>query len=377
MGQTAKAPQSTSCRTPLKKSANRQATITVGQAQRQIRQLHAQITQLTSANDAHSKTREALHDLERRYQSLVENIPDVVYSLDEKGIIVTINPAVAIYGYTPGELIGRPFVDLIDPTDRDRVVNAYFEVVAQGKDYTRTQRFRILTRSGETRWLEANCAIRFTPRGHFILQEGVCRDITENTQIENNLIKAHEALEKKVRLRTRELLQANAELQKEIEERRAMEQILRDRERDLQVEKTNLEETNTALRVLLKRREADKRALQEQVMYNVKKLVLPYLHKAQKEITDERHKTYLGIAEANLGDLTCGFSRRLSLAYYGLTVSELKVADFIRKGKKTREIAALLGLSSRTVEAFRQSIRTKLLLQNKKVNLCTFLMSIK
>lgn len=354
-----------------------QATLSVVQSKRQIKALHKQIEQFESEKVAHTQVRQALLDLERRYQSLVENIPDVVYSLDEHGIILTINKAVAAYGFSPQELIGRSFVDLIHYKDRERVANAYFEVVAQGKDYTRTQKFRIVTKSGEIRWFEANCAIRFGPGGRLVMQEGVCRDITENTHNEQTMIKAHEELEDKVRLRTLELTQANQELQKEIEERRAIEKTLRERERDLQIEKANLQEANTTLQVLLKRREEDKRALEEQVMTNVKKLVMPYLNKVQKESSDERHKTFLGIAESNLADVTRGFSRRLSLAFYGLTVSELKVADFIRQGKKNREIAELLGLSVRTVEAFRQSIRNKLLIQNRKINLRTFLMTIK
>jgi DNA-binding CsgD family transcriptional regulator len=173
-----------------------------------------------------------------------------------------------------------------------------------------------------------------------------------------------------------ELTQANEALQRKIDDRFITEKALRDREAELEMEKTNLQEANTALKVLLKRREEDKRALEEQVMYNVKKLVLPFLGKVQKDNLDERQKSFLGIVEANLRDITCGFSRRLSLAYYGLTASELKVANFIRQGKKNREIAALLNLSVRTVEAYRQAIRNKLRLQNKKVNLRTFLMSI-
>jgi DNA-binding CsgD family transcriptional regulator len=61
---------------------------------------------------------------------------------------------------------------------------------------------------------------------------------------------------------------------------------------------------------------------------------------------------------------------------YALTSSELKVANFIRQGKRTREIAALLGISPRTVEAYRLGIRRKMRIQGRKVNLRTFLMSI-
>jgi DNA-binding CsgD family transcriptional regulator len=61
---------------------------------------------------------------------------------------------------------------------------------------------------------------------------------------------------------------------------------------------------------------------------------------------------------------------------YGLTSSELKVANFVRQGKRTREIASLLGISTRTVEAYRLGIRRKMRIQGRKVNLRTFLMSI-
>jgi len=338
--------------------------------------LQKRIDTLEQQVQDHQKIQEALHQAERRYGSLTENIPDVVYSLDAEGTILTINKAATTYGYSPAELIGRSFIELIYHKDRDRVVNSYFEVVAQKKDYARAQRFRITTKTGELRWVEANCAIRFTPDGQFILQEGVCRDITESIHNQDNLIATQEALEEQVQIRTKELRKANAELQKEIAERREAEKGLREREAELELEKTNLEEANTALKVLLKRREVDKRELEEQVLYNIKELVLPYMDKLKQVTGDRRQSAYISILESNLSDLTCAFSRRLSLEFYGLTTSELKVANFIRQGKKSHEISSMLGLSIRTVEAYRQSIRRKLRLQNKKVNLRTFLMSI-
>ena len=343
---------------------------------KKIDALQNRVQALEQQAQDYQKIEKALAQAERRYGSLTENIPDVVYSLDASGTILTINKAANAYGYSPAELIGRSFIDMIYHKDRDRVVNSYFEVVAQKKDYARTQRFRITTKSGELRWVEANCAIRFKPDGQFILQEGVCRDITESIHNQDNLIATQEALEEQVQVRTAELRKANEELQKEIAERRDAEKVLRDREAELEMEKANLEEANTALKVLLKRREVDKRELEEQVLYNIKELVLPYLDKLKKAPPAERHDAYISILESNLSDITCAFSRRLSLEFYGLTTSELKVANFIRQGRKSHQISAMLGLSIRTVEAYRQSIRRKLRLQNKKVNLRTFLMSI-
>ncbi len=310
------------------------AALAKNSEQNLLQDLIQRVKLLEAERALHDQVVEALHEFERRYQSLVENIPDVVYSLDQNGMVLTVNKAVTSYGFTQREIIGTPFVNLIYHKDRNRVVNAYFEVVARQKDYARTQQFRIQTKSGEIRWFEANCAIRFNSKGKFILQEGVCRDITENVHSQLSLIKAQEDLEEQVRKRTLELLKTNQDLQKEIIERRAGEKALKEREADLEMEKANLQEANTALKVLLKRREVDKHDLEEQVMYNVKKLVLPYLQKIQKDNPDERQKTYLKIAESNLRDVTCGFSRRLSVEFYDLSPSELKVANFIRQGKK-------------------------------------------
>jgi len=104
---------------------------------------------------------------------------------------------------------------------------------------------------------------------------------------------------------------------------------------------------------------------------------LPYLKRIKRESNDSRHRDYIAIVESNLNDITGNFSRRLSLGFCGLSEAELKVANFIRQGKNTRQIAHLLGLSPRTIDSYRQSIRHKLRIRNKNINLRTFLMSIK
>ena len=60
------------------------------------------------------------------------------------------------------------------------------------------------------------------------------------------------------------------------------EQALREREKELKIKTKSLEEANTALRVLLKKRDEDRTELEEKVLSNVKELVLPYLRKTEK-----------------------------------------------------------------------------------------------
>jgi PAS domain S-box-containing protein len=318
----------------------------------------------------------ALATAVQRYRLLADNVPDVVYSLDEFGTIIALNKAVTSYGYTMGELIGKNLTDIIHIEDRERVVQRYFEIVSQQKSISHTQQFRFVAKSGRIHWIEANCSIQFDDQGRFVFQEGACRDITEIIESRKSLDKIRLELEALVKVRTAELTQANADLQREILDRTETERILREREVDLELEKGNLEETNTALKVLLKHRETDKQEFEEQVMCNIKEFVLPYLDKLKKLAPDERMRVNISILESNISDITSAFSRCLSTNYYNLTPAERKTANFIRQGKKTREIANLLGLSPRTVEAYRLKIRHKLRIQNQKVNLRTFLQSI-
>jgi PAS domain S-box-containing protein len=307
---------------------------------------------------------------------LTEYIADLVFTLDEGGMIVSISPAVARYGYSVDELMGQSMRFLIDPEDRDALTDVLSEAATHKVDCIGSLQLHLVAKTGKIHGVECQYAICFGPGGQFLFMQGICLPCGTDPQGRDPLPGIGVVPDTQTRSRYLELVRVNEEMHKELLEKRVTERALRDREADLELDKANLEETNTALRVLLKRRETDKHDFEEQVMYNVREMILPYLDTLKTLATDERQQAYLAILESNLGDITKAFSRRLSLDFYHLSPSELKVATFIRQGKKTREIAALLGLSKRTVDAVRQSIRRKLRIQNKQINLRTFLMAI-
>ena len=146
--------------------------------------------------------------------------------------------------------------------------------------------------------------------------------------------------------------------------------------RELESRTDNLSEVNTALKVLLKKRDEDRKALEEKVLYNVKSLIRPYLIKMKRIGMDARQKAYLEILESNLDEIVSPLSRRLSYDYLGFTPTEIKVATMVKQGKKAQDIAALLGISTRTVEGYRYAIRDRLGIKGKKVNLRTYLLSM-
>ena len=162
----------------------------------------------------------------------------------------------------------------------------------------------------------------------------------------------------------------------DITELKHAEQVLSEKELALQAKTTKLEETNTALRVLLQKRDEDKAYMETQVFSNIKKLITPYFRKLKKGTLDKSQKAYIEVIESNLQQIIAAKSLGYSSEFYGLTRTELIVADLIQHGRKTKEIAKLLSLSAKTIEVHRNRIRKKLGITHKKVNLQTYLKSM-
>jgi PAS domain S-box-containing protein len=163
---------------------------------------------------------------------------------------------------------------------------------------------------------------------------------------------------------------------RDISKQKRAEKALRKRKSELMAQAQHLEEVNAALKVLLKRREDDKIELGENVLANVKELVLPYLEKLKKNQSEPHQMTLVGIVESNLSDIVSPFATKLSSRYLNLTPTEIQVASLIKDGKTNKEIAALLHLSVNTIRSHRHNLRSKLGLKNKKMNLRSYLRSL-
>jgi PAS domain S-box-containing protein len=150
---------------------------------------------------------------------------------------------------------------------------------------------------------------------------------------------------------------------------------LKVREKELENKTEDLKQMNAALNVLLKKREQDKIDFQDQIAANIKQLVLPYLTKIRRRNLESTQIALLDMIESNLNEITASFSYRLSSQHIGLTPTEIKVADLVRQGQQTKQIAQILRLSHKTIESHRENIRKKLGINNKKINLRSYLMS--
>lgn len=138
----------------------------------------------------------------------------------------------------------------------------------------------------------------------------------------------------------------------------------------------DLEEMNTALKVLIKKKDEDRRAIEQNILLNLNELVTPYLEKLAASSLDKQQRLYHDILCSHLEDIVSPFTKRLSSPRFGLTATEIQVASLVRQGKRTKEIADLMNVSHKTVEVHRKHIRRKLGLNQSKANLRTHLMSL-
>ncbi len=138
----------------------------------------------------------------------------------------------------------------------------------------------------------------------------------------------------------------------------------------------HLQEVNTAMKILLKQFEQEKSEFEEIILANVRNLVAPYLEKLKRTRLSDEQATYCTILETHMKEIISPFVRKLSRSFKTLTAMEIQVAELIKEGKSTKEIAALLQVSENTVIVHRHRIRTKLGLKRTKVNLSSHLKSL-
>jgi DNA-binding CsgD family transcriptional regulator/signal-transduction protein with cAMP-binding, CBS, and nucleotidyltransferase domain len=138
---------------------------------------------------------------------------------------------------------------------------------------------------------------------------------------------------------------------------------------ELTIKSLNLEEINVAVKILLNQMKRERMDSEAKIVSNVQELVLPYLENLRNSRLDAQQKECLSVIETNLNNIIAPFMQNLSIASSNLTHTEMKIANLIKDGKTTKEIADLLNLSPSTVDFHRNNIRSKLGLKNKRESL--------
>lgn len=283
------------------------------------------------------KTEKTLKESEEKYRAIFNSVNDAVFIHDlETGAIVDVNNRMCeMYGYTREEALKTSVTDLSSGEPPYAAQDA--------------QKWLYKASTGEPQLFEWQAKDK---NGHLFRVE---------INMRRALIGEHERILLTVR---------------DIRERKKAEEALKIRDAELEIKSINLEEMNTALKVLLKERGNDKIELEEKIVTNVKELVFPYIDKLKKCRLDSHHMTYVEIIESSLNDITSPFLQKIGSKYARLTPTEIQIANLVKSGKTTKEIGEVLNMSLGAIHFHRNNIRKKLGLNNEKVNLTSYLSSL-
>ena len=285
---------------------------------------------------------EALGMSEKRFRNFLENLGDAAYEADSSGNITYANKiSEKITGMPLKDIIGKSFLPLFTKESQSVAMDV-FQRTLNGE----SPEYELTFTNGNI------CHFKNEPLidrdGRVIGVFGIARDITVRKNAEEALRKAHDELERKFEERTKEL----------------------------EIKTKSLAEVNTALEVLLNKREEDKSELENDILLNVREMILPYIEKIKKTDLDEQQEAFLSIIEANLNEIISPFIRGLSLKFLDLTPTEIQIVNLIVIGKSSKQIAEILEKSPRTVDTHRKNIREKIGLKKKRANLRSRLLSM-
>jgi len=133
--------------------------------------------------DERKRAEEALHQSESKYRQIFENVQDIFYRTDAKGIITEISPSVERYGYTREGLIGTQVLDIYEnPEERSALLKAVLEQGEVG-DYE----VRLKTGDGRVAHASVSAHGDRGADGKIVGVEGALRDITERKRMEEAL----------------------------------------------------------------------------------------------------------------------------------------------------------------------------------------------
>lgn len=188
--------------------------------QKSLRLINKQLKQEIAERE---QAENSLRESEKRYRNLVENINDVIFTLDTQGLITYVSTVIEkIFLYKADEVIGKPFVSFIHPDDLTYLLTR-LELVIAGELFP--SEFRVLDKNGNIHYVRTSSR-PLLEENQLVGLTGVLVDITKRKQMEDELRKHYDHLEERVKERTAELKTANEQLEQEIAERKQIEEQL-------------------------------------------------------------------------------------------------------------------------------------------------------
>lgn len=267
-----------------------------------------------------------------RYEKAFRSSPDsITITAASDGEIIEVNEGFEqIIGYAHDEIVGKHMTDLgiwRDAGRRSQLLEALKE-----SGHVRDFPIDVVTRDGDVRACLLSAELIDIGNRSCIL--AVTRDVTQ---------------------------------QKEQDEK------LRELSDTLRREQVDFVRKNVALNEVLQHIEQEKQVYRHEIASNVDNLLRPMLRRLREQGRLDRRE--VDLLQRGLDEVTGRDIDQYKNNVSKLTPRELDILEMIRAGRSSKQIADALDLSSQTVHKHRQSIRRKLQIDHREINLATFLRS--
>jgi PAS domain S-box-containing protein len=188
--------------------------------------------ELARANEGLAKEMGRCKDAEARFAAISESVPygAWIFRLDGTAELVS-SLYLELTGVPAEELRQRPWFELIQEDDRERVSALWSAAVSEGHVWD--AEFRVVGRDGDVRHLLSRGAPLRSEDGKVRAYAGFQLDVTERVKLRNELVRLKCELEEQVATKTEELREANRHLVLDLADRIKAEIALRDNETQL------------------------------------------------------------------------------------------------------------------------------------------------
>ena len=309
------------------------------------------------------------------FRLVLDNMATQIWYMKDEETVGYVNNAHASFlGVKKEDIQYKKLFDLVSRKEAEVCIESNRKVLTSKKQINSEEWVR--NGNSELRFLSITKTPKYDNNGN--VEYIICSadDITEKKRKEEELQKYREHLEKLVQERTEKLEHLNEELKRDIHERKQIESSLKSAKKLLKEKANILEETNIALKVLIKNHEDTYFKIGENIISNVKNFVLPYIDKLKNISNDSDQIIFIDIIEKHLMKIVNPFAKKFTADIAKLSGAEVQISQLIYEDRTAKEIADLLYISENTVKVHKKHIREKLGIKNKQINLKTYLKSI-
>ena len=291
------------------------------------------ITDLRLAEEARLVSEKSLNAAEVRYRTVVEEQTELISRFSADGKFLFVNEAYCrFFQKKHTDLIGRHWQPIAYAKDHEKIERrlsrlspALPVVVIEN---------RVYKGDGSIRWVQFINRGIFDSSNQLIEIQSVGRDISDLKEIQI---------------------------------------ALQQKEEELSLKNRRLEKLNIAFEVVIEQKNEQLDNLRSDIIKQYNSFVKPHVEELKKISQSWQENQYLKLIEQGMQHILSPFARQIMSLNHHLSPMETKVATLITSGTTIMDAARELKISPHTVKYHRKNIRSKLGIQNKKINLRSYL----